>query len=68
MCVCVCVCVCVKERESETEREGCGGGEREKTLLLFESRWEPLKGFELRVTRSDLGLTRITVTAAPRTD
>ena len=66
VCVCVCVCVCLCVRERERERDGVG--ERGRRLLLWESRWEPLKGFELQVTRSDLGLTRITVTAVPRTD
>ena len=38
------------------------GKERENIFLLFGSRWKLLKDFELRSdTRSDLGLTRITI-------
>ena len=46
-------CVC------ETERERWG---RRGRILLFGSRWKPLKDFELRSdTRSDWGLPRITI-------
>ena len=47
--------VYVKQRERERWR-------RRGRILLFGSRWKPLKDFELRSdTRSDWGLNRITI-------